>query len=152
MSQRQRRARADSASEAVRAMAGQSIVPPSSVPMDDGDMGFFANVLAEFARVEWTAHQLELAAILARTVADLVDEQRLLRTEGYILERGNGTTVENPRSRVVKGLTGDILSLRRSLSLHARARGGETRDIARRRELNKANEVEEDDDLLARPN
>jgi hypothetical protein len=61
---RTRKARIDSASEAVRVMgkAASAIVPPSSVPLDKCDLPFFASVIAEFARSEWTAHQLELAA------------------------------------------------------------------------------------------
>ena len=68
-----RRARIDSATEQVRVMsaAAQPIEPPSNVPLEPGDLPFFASVIAEFARSEWTAHQLELAAMLARTMADL---------------------------------------------------------------------------------
>jgi hypothetical protein len=58
-----RKARIDSASEAVRVMsaAAKTIAPPSNVPLDESDLPFFASVIAEFARSEWTAHQLELA-------------------------------------------------------------------------------------------
>ena len=93
-----------------------------------------------------------LAAMIARTMNDINREQQELRKEGYITTRQNGTTVENPRQRVVKSLTGDLLSLRRSLSLHARARG-EARDVAKR--TGYAKEIEGDnpldDELLARP-
>jgi hypothetical protein len=46
-----------------------------------------------------------------------------------------------------------ILSYRRSLGLHARAQGGEARDIAKRRTMAKKIETDNplDDDLLARP-
>jgi hypothetical protein len=52
-----RKARIDSASEAVRVMsrAVTAIVPPSSVPLEKCDLPFFASVIAEFARSEWTA-------------------------------------------------------------------------------------------------
>ena len=151
-----RKARIDSASEAVRVMASAAkpIAPPSNVRMSDGDMPFFANVIAEFARSEWTAHQLELAAMLARTMADLEREQRELRTEGSVMATERGTPVVNPRKTVVQMHASSILSFRRSLSLHARAQGGETRDIGKRRGLAKAAEAESplDDALLARPN
>lgn len=149
-----RRNRADSISKAVEAASYSSrqIGPPSNVPLDDGDMGFFASVLAEFARSEWTAHQLELAAMLARTMADLEREQRGLREEGAVVVTERGTPVVNPRKTVVQMHAGAILSFRRSLSLHARAQGGEARDVGKRRAINKANELEDDDDLLARPN
>lgn len=151
-----RKARIDSITEAVRvaASAGASVQPPSNVPLDACDLPFFANVIAEFARSEWTAHQLELAAMLARTMADLEREQRDLRAEGSVMATERGTPVVNPRKTVVQMHASSILSFRRSLSLHARAQGGEARDVAKRRGQAKAVEagVEAADDLIARPN
>lgn len=148
-----RRKRADSTGEQVRAMQAGQIHPPSHVPLDGDDLVFFANVIDEFARSEWTAHQLELAAGLARMMADLNREQQTLRSEGFIAVRENGTTVENPRARVVKSITGDILSMRRSLALHARARsGGDSRNVGTRNAKLKEAQDAVDDDLLARPN
>ena len=150
-----RKARVDSASEAVRIMskAASPMEPPSNVPLDDEDIPFFENVIAEYARSEWTAHQLELAAMLARTMADLTREQRLLREEGGVSYSEKGTPVANPRKSIVQMHASSILSFRRSLSLHARAQAGETRDVARRRGA--AKDIESDnpleDDLLARP-
>ena len=120
-----KRQRVDTAAAAVEIMKGaqREIAPPGHVGMGDEDWPFWHSVIAEFARSEWTDHSLEIAAMLSRSMADLEREQRMLRAEGFIAVRENGTSVENPRSRVVKSLTGDILSLRRSLSLHARARG-----------------------------
>ena len=151
-----RRERADAAPAQVRVMAAAltTINPPSNVPLESGDLPFFASVIAEFARSEWTAHQLELAAILARTMADLVREQAELRREGTVSMTERGTPVINPRKTAVQMYSSTILSMRRSLSLHARAQGGEARDVGKRRDINK--EVEADspfdaDDLLARP-
>lgn len=148
-----RKARIDSAAEAVRIMqgAGREIAPPSHVPMEDMDWPFWHNVVAEFARAEWSEHQLELAAMLARTMANLEAEQRALRVEGFISVRENGTTVENPRARAVKSLTGDILSLRRSLALHARARSGDNRDAAKQRDMAKSMEADDCEGLFATP-
>lgn len=151
-----RRQRIDSATAAAGVMvsASKPIDPPSNVPLDAGDLPFFASVIAEFARSEWTAHQLELAAMLARTMADLAREQRALRDEGSVMATERGTPVVNPRKAVVQMHAGTILSMRRSLSLHARAQGGESRDLGKRRAMAKG--IEEgnplDDDLLARPN
>ena len=141
-----------SPSEAVRIAQGstQELAPPSHVPMEDMDWPFWHNVVAEFARAEWSEHQLELAAMLARTMANLEQEQRSLRKEGFITTRENGTTVENPRARAVKSLTGDILSLRRSLALHARAKSGDSRVDAKRREVAKGLEIA-DSELFASP-
>jgi hypothetical protein len=153
-----RKARIDSTAEAVRVMsrAASPIVPPSSVPLQKCDLPFFASVIAEFARSEWTAHQLELAAMLARTMADLNREQIALRKEGSVMETERGTPVVNPRKSVVQMHAATILSFRRSLSSHARARaqGGEARDVANRRGGAKSIEADNplDDGLFARPN
>ena len=146
------RLRIDGPTAAVEVMKGamREIAPPGHVRMGDDDWPFWHSVISEFAKSEWTDHLLELAAMLARSMADLEREQHQLRVEGFIDTRANGTTVENPRSRVVKGLTSDILSLRRSLALHARARSGDTRNTGTRRAGEKAIEAENSlmDDLL----
>jgi hypothetical protein len=150
-----RKPRIDTTAAAVEvARAAQSeIHPPSNVPLDAGDLPFFASVIGEFARSEWTAHQLELAAMLARTMADLERDQRLMRIEGPVMATDRGTPVVNPRKTVIQMNASIILSYRRSLSLHARAQSGEARDVGKRRAG--ALEIEAvtgDDDLLARPN
>ncbi|RVO55152.1 terminase small subunit [Sinorhizobium meliloti] len=150
-----RKARIDSAAEAVRVMAKATteIDPPANVPLDEEDLPFFRNVIAEYARSEWSSHQLELAAMLARTMADLTREQKLLRDEGGVAYSEKGTPVANPRKSIVQMHASSILSFRRSLSLHARAQAGEARDVAKRRGA--AKDIENDnpleDDLLARP-
>lgn len=150
-----RKARIDSASEAVRIMSKSvgEITPPDNVPLDAEDLPFFSSVIAEYARSDWSAHQLELAAMLARTMADLVREQELLRDEGGVAFSEKGTPVANPRKSIVQMHASSILSFRRSLSLHARAQAGESRDVAKRRSSAKVIESNSplDDDLLARP-
>lgn len=150
-----RKARIDSAEEAVRVMAkaATEIEPPANVPLDDEDRPFFYNVIAEYARSEWTSHQLEIAAMLARTMADLTREQRMLREEGGVAYSDKGTPVVNPRKSIVQMHASAILSFRRSLSLHARAQAGEARDVAQRRAAAKGIESDNplEDDLLARP-
>lgn len=151
-----RKGRIDSVAEAVRVMAvsRRPIEPPSNVPLDACDLPFFASVIAEFARADWTAHQLELAAMLARTMADLTREQAALREEGAISYSEKGTPVANPRKTIVQMHAGSILSFRRSLALNARAQAGEARDIASRRDASKRLEnigQLQDDDLIAKP-
>lgn len=145
--------RVDSVAEAVRiaSAASEEIQFPENVPLDDGDVPFFKNVIAEYARAEWSAHQLEIAAMLARTMADLVREQDLLRTEGAVSYSEKGTPVANPRKAIVQMHASSILSFRRSLALHARAIQGEARDAAKRREAAKDIEAgaTSDDELLA---
>ncbi len=132
-----RRLRIDGPTRAVEVLkAGmREIALPSHIRVADEDWPFWHSVIGEFARSEWSDHQLELAALLARSMADLEREQFDLRAEGYVLVRPSGVTIVNPRSRTVSRLLGEILSLRRSLALHARARGGDTRNIGRRSEI-----------------
>jgi hypothetical protein len=150
-----RKARIDSAAAAVRVMkdAVREIAPPGHVRMGDEDWPFWHSVIAEFARTEWTDHQLELAAMLARAMADLEREQFDLRKEGSVAFSEKGTPVVNPRKAVVQMHAGTILSMRRSLSLHARAQAGEARDVGKRRGATK--EIEADnplhDDMLGMP-
>lgn len=150
-----RKARIDSSAEVIRVMAGAmtEVTPPANVPLDSEDIPFFQSVIAEYARSEWSSHQLELAAMLARTMADLTREQQMLRVEGGVAYSDKGTPVANPRKSIVQMHASSILSFRRSLSLHARAQAGEARDVAKRRGAAKA--IEDDnpleDNLLARP-
>jgi hypothetical protein len=119
---------------------------PSTVPLQGCDLRFFENLIDEKARSEWTAHQLELAAMLARMMADLDREQTLLREEGAVV-----AGIVNPRKSLVKALAAKILAFRRTLSLDALSQGGDIQDIARRRAA--AKKIESAlpaDDLLAR--
>src|SRR3546814_5654192 len=79
-----RKQRIDSATAAVIVMQGSTreIAPPAHVRMSEEDWPFWHSVIAEFARSEWTDHQLEMAAMLARAMADLEHEQYELRAEG----------------------------------------------------------------------
>ena len=157
-----RKLRSDSTEEMVRFAQGaeRQIAPPSHVPMQDIDWPFWESVVSEFARAEWTEHQLELAAMLARTMADLEENQRLLRLEGAVIEREtydkDGAVrrvvmVENSRSRSVHTFMGQVLALRRSLALHARAKSGTNHDAGKQRAAGKKIErqVSGELDLLA---
>ena len=148
-----RRLRADSIGGAVAAARGSNgnLMPPSHISFDDADWPFWRSVVEEFSREELSAHLLEVAAILARTLCDLDREQKLLRQEGAVMKSEKGALSPNPRNSVVKTLSDTMLSLRRSLALHARARAGEARDVAKRRSINKetAKATSTDDDLIA---
>lgn len=155
-----RRPRMDSKDEMVRIFNGanKEILPPEHVPLDETDMPFFRNVIAEFAKAEWTAHQIEMAAMLARSMRDMESEQRKLREEGSVAYSEKGTPVVNPRKTVVQMLSGTILSMRRSLALNARAQSPNLsgKDTAKRRDMAKQHEAmaldSGEDDLIARPN
>jgi hypothetical protein len=78
----------------------------------------------------------------------------MLREEGAVQLGGMGGPVTNPRKAVVQMHSANVVSFRRSLSLHHASRGTPT-DQARRIEIGKQLEAdarESDDDLLARPN
>ena len=139
-----KKARIDSVSEAVRVAQSAPVSAPSNVPLASADMPFFASVIAEFARSEWTAHQLELAAMVARKMRRLRDELETLEREGFVLETERGGVCQNPRLGGVRMLDTSIMATRRTLSLHARARDGEARDVAKRRSAAKG--IEDDVD------
>ena len=152
-----RRPRIDSATGAVRAMAAAGAgmpQPPAHVELSDGAMRFWPEVVAEFSALEWTAHALSVAALLARAMFLFDREQSALEVEGAIMKSDRGTPVCNPRVQVVAATANTVLSLRRSLSLHARAQTGEARDVGKRRAISKTVEAETPfgDSLLARPN
>lgn len=150
-----RRTRVDSiaAAKDIAASAGLAISPPAHVPLSDADMPFWESVVAEFARADWTAHQLEVAALLARNMAGAVDNQNKLAAEGEVVVTEKGTPMANPRLQAMRMYSTNILAYRRSLALHARA-SGEARDTGKRKAM--AREIEagvmsgDDDDLLAR--
>jgi hypothetical protein len=161
----ERKPRSDSVAEVTRISQGatQQIVPPAHVPLTEAQWPFWLSVIDEYARADWTFHQLELAAMLARTMCSLEEQQRLLEEEGVIKLRevfdkeGDLKRVvewENARARGVQTMMGQVLSIRRSLALHVRGKsGGNNKDAAHQREANR--EVErktkqgKDDELLA---
>ena len=149
-----RKKRIDSIEAAVEvaSQSGRQISPPSNVPLAKEDLSFFASVIDEFARSEWTAHQLELAAMLAKKMRLLRDELETLEAEGFTSVTANGNPCQNPRLGGVRMLDTSIMSTRRSLQLHARAQGGEARDTGKRRGIAKEYDGDSGDDLLARPN
>jgi hypothetical protein len=129
--------------------AGVEIAPPAHVPLADSDRPFWHSVIAEFPKADWSSHQLEVAAQLAKAMADLEAERTSLRTEGYVVE-GKA----NPRHGIARDLTNSIMSLRRNLQLHARARDGEARDVTKRKAAGRQIEAavsSADDDFIARP-
>lgn len=147
--------RIDSIAERSRIMSGASIriTPPDHIPLDIEETKYFDNIIREFPKADWTAHQIELAALLARMMADFKFESELLRKEGATVAGAMGGTVTNPRKQVVQMHGNNIISFRRSLALHA-ASHGDTRDVAKRTEISRHIEAksEFDDDLIARPN
>src|SRR3546814_12767946 len=89
-----RKQRIDSATVAVKVMQGatREIDPPVHVRMSEEDWPFWHSVIDELARSEWTDHQLELAAMMARERADLERETDDLHDAGVVMSSDRGTT------------------------------------------------------------
>lgn len=151
-----RRQRIDSAVAAVTtlAAAARDLSPPDHVKFRTGDWPFWDAVIAERAKSEWTDADLIVAANLARAMADA--ERIAEMTTGR-----NGAVKVNTLVASIAAsdkLARRIVTLRRALGIDSRSKGGEQRDVNRRREIAKEIEggynpmAEDEDGLLARPN
>lgn len=143
----------DAATAVMVAAAAGMPMPPSHIRMSDDDMRYWPEIVAEFSALEWTPHALSVAALLSRNMHDAEREQWQLRGEGSVIMNERGTPVCNPRRQAVALATQAVLALRRTLSLHARAKQGEARDVAKTRGVahQHAEASPLHDDLIARP-
>lgn len=140
----------------IAAAARKKIEPPPHVSLTECDRPFFDNIIAENAAANWSEHQLELAAFLARSMADFVREQDEMRREGALIKTDKGVFKTNPRQAVVQNAAATIMQIRKSLSLHARAQEGEARDVAKRRQYalelqNRISDIDDAENLIASP-
>lgn len=86
-----------------------------------------------------------MLAVLAKEMAALEREMAQLRDEGTVFTNSHGNLTANPRAKLVQNLNSTVLSLRRSLGVHARElAGGDNRNTAIRRAHNKTNEAARD--------
>lgn len=151
-----RKARADSKESAVAAMIAEKVVtiePPEEMTFSAVHYRIFNEVIDEFAKIDWTPHNIRIAAVLARTLANLSDAQEELIVEGFTAHSTRGTPVINPLVSVTNQLAGQVMSLRRTLALHASA-GQNKVDVDKRRAINKSNAndaPDDEDDLIAMP-
>lgn len=152
-----RRRRADSKEAAVQDMLnGERVIsPPADYALTKPERVIFDEIIAELPKGEWTSHMVRLAADLTRMIADARAETDAIRREGVSVTGAGGGPIRNPRCAELAALRGCIVTTRRSLAIHSRAKGGmDTQAIARRRELQRSNEaspIDDDEDLLARP-
>lgn len=145
-----RRTRSDSVQAATKAAQASAVQPPVHIPLNAEERIYFDGITGEFARSEWTSHQIDLAAFLARKMRQLSDETALLSDEGTVIETPGGSLKANPRVTVVKALSGSVLAIRRSLQLHGAVDGKPVERARRNRRLKEA-ESDSDEPLLARP-
>ena len=94
--------------------------PPAHITLDPCDMPHWHSILAEFPPEQWSLHQLDLVAFLARMMADLEREQRLCVEEGLIITGTRGGKRANPRGRCINALVRQITDMRKSLGLARR--------------------------------
>lgn len=152
-----RRQRVDSAAGVAAAMlaGGKKITLPDGSKLTAYERMLFAELADEFSKSELTDHKVRLLVMLARQMALLEREQTTLAAEGFSLVNANGNTIPNPRARAISSLHANILAMRRSLGIHTRAQaGGENREAAKRRAINKENEARRegiDDNLINFP-
>lgn len=152
-----RRQRVDSPAGVAAAIisGGKKIAMPSGITFDADERRVFTELADEFSKSELTAHKIRLLALLARQMVMLSREQALLLGEGFSLINSHGNAFPNPRAAACSQLNSSILAMRRSLGIHTRAQaGGDNREAAKRRSINKANEAERDnydDNLIAFP-
>lgn len=140
-----------SPSEAVRIAQASDIAPPSHIELGDNARLHFAAIVKERAKADWSLHELDIAAFLARVMARYVSEAQKVRDEGEVIQGATGPKM-NPRCRVVSMLSDQIIAYRRTLSIHGRAKHGEARDAARRNAIGRESEAHfEADGLIAKP-
>lgn len=150
-----RKQRIDSvtAHAAVARAAAFDLNPPEHIPLSEKDEPFWRSVIAEKPKAEWTAHDLELAALLALSMRKLQHEDATLELEGSVVTTAGGNVAANPRCRIVADLHARVIKYRQSLGIHNRGKNGEQRDVEKRRA--QASEYEAAasgaDDLIARP-
>ena len=148
-----RKQRIDSATAAVEVMrmAAAELFPPKHVPIGERDLPFWHNIVAEKAKAEWTAHDLEIAALLARAMSRLEREEAVLDGEDTVMANAGGTPMQNPRLRVIADLHARAIKYRQTLGIHNRGKNGEKRDTDKRSAQARELEADLGDELLARP-
>ena len=156
MTKKPRRRRSDSKEEAVRDMlnAGRVLSPPADYSLSAAERVIFNEIIDELPKGEWTDHMIRIAADLARMIADARAETDAIRHEGSVVTGASGGPIRNPRCAQLASLRQNIATPRRSLAIHSRAKGGmDVPALARRREIQRANEAVpfDDDGLITRP-
>ena len=148
-----RKQRVDSISAHVDIMrkAADLLMPPEHVPLGERDLPFWMTIVAEKAKSEWSGHDLEIAALLARGMSRLEREEAVLDGEDTVMHNAGGTPMQNPRIRVIADLHARVIKYRQTLGIHNRGKNGEKRDTDKRSAMAKAVETDLDDELLARP-
>lgn len=120
---------------------GNKITLPADTKLTAHERKVFTELCEEFSKSEITPHKVRLLINLTRQIVLLETEQATLMREGFSLTNSHGNAVPNPRARACNSIASIILAMRRSLGIHTRAQaGGDNREAAKRRAINKGNE------------
>lgn len=125
-----RRQRTDTVKGAVAAMAGAvtEIAVPEHVSVPEDAMKFWRSITKARAADRWNDSDLEVAAELARTKANIERLNAELEAEGDVIVNGRGTPIVNPKHNLLETLTRRMVALSRVLQVHAEATQGKSRD------------------------
>lgn len=140
-----RKTRVDSVAGVAAAIVagGKKITLPENTRFTEQERKVFTELCEEFSKSEITPHKVRLLILLTKQIVMLEAEQVTLTREGFSLINSHGNAVPNPRARACASMSASILSMRRSLGIHTRAQaGGDNREAAKRRAINKDNEAE----------
>lgn len=126
---------------------------PKHVRLQKKHIPFWEGILRARAMSEWIETDLVVAAQLARTQYDIEKESAELESEGSVIENARGTPVMNPRHSVLEQLARREMALMRSLRIAGASAGVDTRDLVKKRALERESRSTRDelqnDDLLA---
>lgn len=91
-------------------------------------MKFWRSITKARAADRWNDSDLEVAAELARTKANIERLNAELEAEGDVIVNGRGTPIVNPKHNLLETLTRRMVALSRVLQVHAEATQGKSRD------------------------
>lgn len=125
-----KRQRTDTVKGAVSAMSGavNTIEVPEHVTVPDAALKFWRSITKARAADRWNDSDLEVAAELARTKANIERLNLEVEEEGDVIKNDRGTPIVNPKHNLLETLTRRMVALSRALQIHAEATQGKSRD------------------------
>lgn len=125
-----KRQRTDTVKGAVSAMSGavNPIEVPEHVTVPDAALKFWRSITRARAAGRWNDSDLEVAAELARTKANIERLNLEIEEEGDVIKNDRGTPIVNPKHSLLETLTRRMIALSRALQVHAEATQGKSRD------------------------
>lgn len=135
--------------------AHKDIKIPSHVSVPDDAYPFWASITRARAAERWTDADLEIAAELARSKANIERLNKEITDEGDVVRNDRGTQIPNPKHNLLETLTRRVVALSRMIQVHAEATQGKSRDQVK---TNKAQQTARttvdnisEDGLIAQP-